>query len=130
MPEPAVRTVPVLLRRNSAAYGAKPAIVGDDGTVSHAELDEASAGLAARLVAAGVTKSSRVGLLMPNSCEWAVTAMAVVRAGAVLVPLSTLLRPPELRAALTAAAVTDLVLAPRYRGRQYPRELDEAAPGV
>jgi acyl-CoA synthetase (AMP-forming)/AMP-acid ligase II len=123
-------TLPSLLRRNSVAYGGKPAIIGDGASVSHAELDSASRALAARLVAAGVSKSSRVGLIMPNGAEWAVTAVAVMRAGATLVPLSTLLRPPELRAAMSAAAITDLIVTPRYRGRSYLEDLDEAAPGV
>jgi acyl-CoA synthetase (AMP-forming)/AMP-acid ligase II len=127
---PAPGTLPGLLRRNAAAHGGKPAVIGDDASVSHAELDAASRTLAARLVAAGMTRSSRVGIIMPNSAEWAVTAAAVMRAGATLVPLSTLLRPPELRAALGVAAVTDLIVAPAYRGRLYLRDLDEAAPGV
>ena len=127
---PARCTLPELLRRNSAAYGGKPAIVGDGASVSHAELDSESRGLAARLVAGGVAKSSRVGLLMPNGAQWAVTAMAVMRIGATLVPLSTLLRPPELRAAAGTAAVTDLIVTRRYRGRNYLEDLDEAAPGV
>ena len=37
---------------------------------------------------------------MPNGVEWAVIAIALMRMGAVLVPLSTLLRPPELEAQL------------------------------
>ena len=127
MPEP---TVPELLRHNAAAYGGKPVIVADDGSVSHAELDRESRTLAVRLVAAGVAKSSRVGLVMPNGREWAVTAMAVLRIGATLVPLSTLLRPPELREALRTAAVTELIVTPHYRSRAYLDDLDEAAPGA
>jgi acyl-CoA synthetase (AMP-forming)/AMP-acid ligase II len=127
---PAPCTLPELLRRNAIRHGGKPAVIGDDARVSHAELDAASRALAARLVAAGMTRSARVGLIMPNSAEWAVTAAAVMRAGATLVPLSTLLRPPELRAALGVASVTDLIVVPAYRGRQYLRDLDEAAPGV
>jgi acyl-CoA synthetase (AMP-forming)/AMP-acid ligase II len=123
-------TLPRLLRRNSTVHGGKPAIIGDGASVSHAELDSRSRDLAARLVAAGVAKSSRVGLIMPNGTEWAVTAAAVMRTGATLVPLSTLLRPPELRAAVATAAVTDLIVTPAYRGRRYLEDLDEAAPGV
>ena len=48
-------------------------------------------------------KGARVGLLAPNGIEWAVTAAAVMRIGGVLVPLSTLLRPPELEAQLRVA---------------------------
>src|SRR6516164_9283762 len=96
-------TFPALLRRNSAAYGGKPAIVGDGAAISHAELNRDSRALAVRLVAAGVARSARVGLIMPDGADWAVTAAAAMRIGATLVPLSTLLRPPELRAALATA---------------------------
>ena len=89
--------------------------------ITYAELDDASAALAARLVAAGVVKGDRVGLLAPNGIEWATTALAVLRVGAVLVPLSTLLRPPELLAQLTTAAVTHLVAVPDVPRPALPR---------
>jgi len=54
----------------------------------------------------------------------------VMRVGAVLVPLSTLLRPPELRAQLQTAEVSHLVLARTFRGRSYLDDLDAVAPGV
>ena len=56
-------------------------------------------------------KGDRVALLAPNGIDWAVAAFAVMRIGAVLVPLSTLLRPPELLAQLQVASV----VAPRRR---------------
>ena len=88
------------------------------------QLDDASRALAARLVAAGVGKGARVGLLAPNGIEWAVIAAAVLRVGGVLVPLSTLLRPPELEAQLRVAGVTHLVrraLVPRTFVPRRPR---------
>jgi acyl-CoA synthetase (AMP-forming)/AMP-acid ligase II len=123
-------TVPALLRRNAAAHGWKPALVTDARTITHAELDAESRSVAAGLVAAGVAKGSRVALMAPNGIEWVVTAVAAMRVGAVLVPLSTLLRPPELVAQLTAADVGHLVLAPSFRGRSYLDDLDAVAPGV
>lgn len=127
MPEP---TIPLLLAANRETHGARPVMVDDDRAITHAELDAASRDLAARLVAAGVGKGDRVGLLAPNGIEWATTAMAVMRVGAVLVPLSTLLRPPELVAQLATAAVSHLLTVPSYRGRSFLDELDGEAPGV
>jgi acyl-CoA synthetase (AMP-forming)/AMP-acid ligase II len=98
--------------------------------MSYAELDEASAALAARFVGDGVVKGDRVALLAPNGIEWAVTAFAVLRVGAVLVPLSTLLRPPELLAQLTTAAASHLITVPAFRGRSYLDDLEAAAPGL
>jgi acyl-CoA synthetase (AMP-forming)/AMP-acid ligase II len=98
--------------------------------VTYAELDDESAGLAARLVAAGVVKGDRVGLVAPNGIAWATTATAVLRIGAVLVPLSTLLRPPELLAQLATARATHLIAAPAFRDRRYLDDLEVAAPGL
>ena len=132
MTEPTVpvpETVPTLLaqRRHDAADVS--AIVADDATLTYRELDDASRSVAARLVAAGVVKGDRVGLLAPNTARWAVVAFGVMRIGAVLVPLSTLLRPPELAAQLRTAAVAHLVATPEVRGRRHLDELDTVAPG-
>ncbi len=121
-PLPSPLTLPALLRRNRDLVPDRPAIVADDGTLTHAELDERSRELAARLVAAGLGKASRVGLMAPNGLQWVVTAAAVMRVGAVLVPLSTLLKPPELSAQLAVAGVSHLIVAREFRGRRYPEE--------
>src|SRR3954468_6779675 len=97
-------TIPGLLARRSADRGDVAVMVNDDEVLTYGELDAASRELARRLVAAGIGPGARVGLLMPNGIRWAVTSMAAMRIGAVLVPLSTLLRPPELEAQLHTAA--------------------------
>jgi acyl-coenzyme A synthetase/AMP-(fatty) acid ligase len=97
--------------------------------ITYAALDDDSAELAARLVGAGVVKGDRVGLLAPNGIEWATVAVAVTRIGAVLVPLSTLLRPPELLAQLAIASVGHLVVTPTFRDRRYLDELEREVPG-
>lgn len=123
-------TIPAMLARNSTECGWLDVMVDGDRRISHALLDSASLELAARLVAAGVNKGDRVGLLMPNGIEWAINAMAIMRIGAVLVPLSTLLRPPELVAQLATAAVSHLVLVESYRNRSYLEDLESEIPGV
>jgi acyl-coenzyme A synthetase/AMP-(fatty) acid ligase len=123
-------TLPALLRRNHEERGDEPAIVTESRRISHAELDDQSAALAARLVTSGLAKGARVGLVLPNGMEWAVIACAVTRIGGVLVPLSTLLRPPELGSQLQVAGVTHLVVAREHRGRSYLDDLDVVAPGI
>jgi acyl-CoA synthetase (AMP-forming)/AMP-acid ligase II len=118
------------LRRNRDVHATKHVLVTESRAITHEGLDDASRSLAARLVAAGVGKGAHVGLLAPNSVDWAVTAAAVMRVGGVIVPLSTLLRPPELEAQLRLSGVTHLVLVPSFRGRQYYDDLDAIAPDV
>jgi acyl-CoA synthetase (AMP-forming)/AMP-acid ligase II len=127
---PEAETIPGLLALRRWGDGEMPALVASDGSLTYVELDRASAALAARLVADGVVKGDRVALLAPNGIEWAVIAYAVLRIGAVLVPLSTLLRPPELLAQLTTASVSHLVTVPAFRDRAYLEDLEVAAPGL
>jgi acyl-CoA synthetase (AMP-forming)/AMP-acid ligase II len=127
---PDAETIPALLAHRRGADADRRALVTAEGAVTYAELDDASAGQAARLVAAGVVKGDRVGLLAPNGIAWATTALAVMRVGGVLVPLSTLLRPPELLAQVTTATLTHLVTVPAFRDRRYLDDLEVAAPGL
>ena len=121
-------TIPALLVQRRGDDADRRALVTADEAITFAELDDASASAAARLVAAGVVKGDRVGLLAPNGIEWAVTALAALRIGAVLVPLSTLLRPPELLAQITGAAITHLITVPEFRNRRYLDDLVSVIP--
>lgn len=123
-------TLPMLLRARAESRGEMAALVHDDASISYAELDSGSFALAGRLVAAGVGKRTRIGLLMPGGIEWATLAYAALRIGATLVPLSTLLKPPELEAQLRSASVAHLVLARHNRGRDPLAELAAIAPGI
>lgn len=102
----------------------------ESGRITFAGLDTASRATAARLIADGVERGDRVALLAPNGVEWAVAAFSVMRLGAVLVPLSTLLRPPELLAQLQTARVNQLIVVEAFRGRDYLDDLEGAAPGL
>ncbi len=130
MDDEVVVTVPALLAHHAATRGTRAAIVSDDQILTYADLDQRSLALARRLVATGVDKGTRVGLQMPNGIDWAVTAYAIVRIGAVLVPLSTLLRPPELEAQLRTSGVAVLIVTPSHRGRDHLAELDAHLPGI
>jgi acyl-CoA synthetase (AMP-forming)/AMP-acid ligase II len=123
-------TIPRLLARRREADPSLEALVEDDRRIRWADLDDASRALAARMIRAGLNKGDRVGLLMPNGIDWATAALAAMRVGAVLVPLSTLLRPPELLAQLQIASVSRLIVVRAYRGRSYVDDLRTIAPAL
>ena len=127
---PDLQTIPAWLAHRRAEDGARRALVTRGDALTYEELDAASASLAGKFVAEGVVKGDRLGLLAPNGTEWAVVALAAMRVGAVLVPLSTLLRPPELLAQLTTASVSHFVATIQFRGRCSLDELEEVAPGL
>ena len=115
-------TVPALLRRG--ARRARPKRVRRHRR-RRAHLRRArrgAAALAARFVAAGVGKGARVGLLMPNGIDVGGGRARPWRIGASLVPLSTLLRPPELAAQLAiAGGRASRAARATFRGRRLRR---------
>lgn len=112
-------TVDHLVRSRAAEHGTKPMVIDPAARLSYGELDATTRDLAAAFVEAGVGKGSRVGLIMPNCAGWVQVAIALTRIGAVLVPLSTLLRAGELVAQLRAASVQFLLGVEEFRGHRY-----------
>ena len=123
-------TVPVFVRRLVAAYGSREAIVLDDRRLSYREAEVESARLARGLLARGVAKGTRVGVLMPNGPDWLVAWMAVARVGAILVPLNTFFQSRELHWILDHADVHTLLTVRRLLGHDYLERLEAAAPGL
>ncbi len=121
MPDGAL-TIDTVVRERAALMASKPMVIDPDTRLTYAELESATAELAVGFVAAGITKGSRVGLVMPNGVDWVRIAIALMRIGAVLVPLSTLLRPAELNAQLHMASVQFLISVEEFRGHRYPVE--------
>jgi acyl-coenzyme A synthetase/AMP-(fatty) acid ligase len=122
-------TMPALLRRRAETDPDLAALVSESASITYRELDQESLSFAGWLVGQGVVKGSRVGLMMHNGVDWAVAALGVMRIGAVLAPLSTFLKPKELRQQLGVAAVTHLIIVEGFRGRDYVAELSEAVKG-
>ena len=116
-------TIPLLLARHAAERGAQRFLVTDDDALTYGELVGRTRAVAAKLIERGISRGSRVGLLAANSIDWAVVALALGRIGGVIVPLSTLLTPPELEANLRAAGVERLVISPRTKSRDHEADL-------
>ena len=81
------------LLRDFAAKPQHTAVIGlGAGTRwDYAELAETVSGVAAGLLAAGVARGERVGLLAPNGAEWIAAALGTIVAGAVIVPIDGML---------------------------------------
>ncbi|MDG4664603.1 class I adenylate-forming enzyme family protein [Mycobacterium sp. 236(2023)] len=118
------------LIRDRALLGSKDAIVDPVDRITYGEMDRDSRDLGAAFVAAGIGKGARVALLMPNGVEWARIGLALMRIGAVLVPLSTLLTPPELAAHLRTASVQHLIAVEEFRGHRYLDQLEGPLPAL
>ena len=123
-------TVPELLRAGRARYGDNDCVVTPDERLSYAELDDRSRRLAARLAEAGVGKASRVGLLFPNGAAWVVAWAAAARLGAVVIPVNTFYKTPELARFLRHSDVQVLLGVDRFLQHDYLERLEAIAPGL
>ncbi|MEL7207511.1 MAG: class I adenylate-forming enzyme family protein, partial [Actinomycetota bacterium] len=111
-------------------HAATDLVVLGDRRATYAEIEAASADLARGLLARGVGKGSRVGLLAPNGPEWITGWLAATRIGAVAVLLNTYLKARELEWVLRHSDVDTLLLADRHLGHDYLERLEEVAPAL
>src|SRR6476619_5366834 len=123
-------TVPALVRRWAQEQPDRRFVVTEDDTLTYGELARTSAAVACWFASRGIGKGTRVGLLMPNSTAWPVVALGASRAGATLVPLSTLLRPPELAAQLRTAGVEHLICVTSTRVHAHLDDLARISPAL
>ncbi len=85
-----------MLRRSAERFPQKPAIVWEGISLSYRALDEAANRLANALVARGIGKGAKVGIISRNRTEYGISFFGVARSGAVLVNVSVLYAPDEL----------------------------------
>ncbi|MFE6055026.1 amino acid adenylation domain-containing protein [Kitasatospora sp. NPDC056446] len=123
-PFPADRGLPELFAEQVRLAPDRTAVLAGGERISYAELDERANRLAHRLLAEGVTTESRVGLLLDRSVHAVVSILAVLKAGAVYVPLHAAY--PEDRVRLVLADVgarvllTDRAMAERAAATDVP----------
>lgn len=101
------------------------ALVDLESSCTFGELGAESWELARGLAAAGVTKGTRVGVLLPNSAVWIAASFAVALNGGILVPISTLATPEERDHILEFADVSVLLAGVRSGPRELLAELEQ-----
>jgi acyl-CoA synthetase (AMP-forming)/AMP-acid ligase II len=122
--------LPVLLRRLAAEHGARELIVTEARRMSYAQAESESAELARALLAGGVGKGTRVGILFPNGPDWLAAFFAATRIGALAVPISTFYQARELGWVLRHADVQILLCCERMLRHDLLARLERAAPGL
>jgi len=91
-----IAPVGTLIRRHAEARSGKLAYRDGRQAVTYGELAISTANLAGHLQDAGIEPGDSVAIYLPNSVEWVESCFAIVRAGAVAVPISHDATPAEL----------------------------------
>lgn len=122
------------LRAATTLGGAREALVlHEDGHAirwSHDELWVQAEGVARALIACGVTKGTRVGILMTNRPEFLAAVFGTALAGGVATTFSTFSTQAELDHLLQASSVSVLLFERRVLKKDFVETLTALEPGV
>jgi acyl-CoA synthetase (AMP-forming)/AMP-acid ligase II len=85
-----------MFRKTAATAGEKLAVVDGAERITYAKLDGIVQRVAAGLLAQGLRAGERIAVLLGNRAEFVVSLLAIARIGAIVVPVGTRLRRPEI----------------------------------
>jgi acyl-CoA synthetase (AMP-forming)/AMP-acid ligase II len=123
-------TIPHFIRRIAEQYGSRELLVHEGRRLTYTEAERKSAALARRLLAHGVTKGTRVGILMLNSPEFLLIWLAATRIGAIAIPLNTFYKSKELAFTLHHSDIEILFCLPKFLANNYLDRIEECAPSI
>ena len=122
--ESLIPTLPHVVALANERFAEKEFLVCGETRLTFAQADHESARLARGLLALGVGKGARVGIMMPNSPDWVLCWLAAARIGALTVPISTLYQAPELRWVLEHSDIHTLLVKDHYLNHDYVARLE------
>ncbi|RJQ72968.1 non-ribosomal peptide synthetase [Pseudonocardiaceae bacterium YIM PH 21723] len=108
------QTIIEAFEKQAAETPGRRALVGTDAALTFAELDVRATGLAETLVAAGARPGRPVAVALPRTTDSVVALLAVLKAGAVYLPVD-LSYPAERITYLLTDAAPELVISDRER---------------
>ncbi|MFT6452019.1 MAG: acyl-CoA synthetase (AMP-forming)/AMP-acid ligase II [Halocynthiibacter sp.] len=121
-------TVVEMMRQAAKRRPEAEAIVCEDRRLTWAQFDARVNRVANALIARGIGKGDRVAALAPNSGEYAEIFAGTLRAGACIVPLSTMASSEALEKMVADSGASAFFLAEAYRDLAAPFEARLAMP--
>ncbi|HVR93983.1 MAG TPA: long-chain-fatty-acid--CoA ligase [Casimicrobiaceae bacterium] len=103
-----------VLEESCAKFGSRPAYSCMGRTITFADLDKLSAAFGAFLQGRGLTKGTRVALMMPNVLQYPVCLFGILRAGCTVVNVNPLYTPRELEHQLTDSGAEMIVVVENF----------------
>lgn len=98
-----------MLKASAENHSESTALVYGQKKISYKELDELSDNLSGGLIGLGLEKGQRVAIFLFNRPEFVISYFGILKAGATIVPLNTMLKAEEVKYILEDAAVTAII---------------------
>jgi acyl-CoA synthetase (AMP-forming)/AMP-acid ligase II len=118
------QTIPAVLARAASRFGDREALVDERARLMYADLAAAASRAARALIASGIEAGDRVSIWAPNTTEWAIAALGIHSAGAVLVPLNTRFKAAEAAYIIDRADVRILFTVTDFLATNYVELLE------
>jgi HIP---CoA ligase len=112
-------TIPGLVERAAAAFADREALVDERERLTFAALAPRVDQAARSLLSSGVAPGDRIAIWAPNCTEWAIAALGIFTAGAVLVPVNTRFKGAEAHDLLDRAQVKMLFTVTDFLDTNY-----------
>ena len=124
-------SIPIRIARHAEAFPDKRAVVCEGKTRTWREFDRRVNKIARTLAGMGIGKGDKIAILAGNSIEYLETFMGGLRAGACVVPLSTMAAADALEKMLDDCDAKLLFLSDQYRAlvEPYDGRLTKLIPG-
>jgi fatty-acyl-CoA synthase len=119
-----------LVDRAAARFGLREALYYEGKRWSFAELKAETDRVAKGLLALGIQPNEKVSLWMPNRPEWISTLFAVMKIGAILVPINTRFRTADLEYVVRQSDSTTLITVDRSGPVHYSKMVSELCPDL
>ncbi len=126
MPDTPWTTIAQLVDSSAERFTTTEALVDGETRLTYTELSERIHEVSRALMVSGIGHGDRVAIWAPNIWEWAVTALGVHCAGAVLVPVNTRFKGREATYVLDRAQVRLLFTVSGFLDTDYVGLLDDA----
>ncbi len=104
-----------LLHNSARKHANKLAVIHQNSRLTYSELDNLSDSLALKIIQRCINKGDRVILFLENSAEYLIAYFAVLKAGAVVVPLNTQLVEREIAHYITDSQPSLVITADKYK---------------
>ena len=112
-------TIPSLIKFQAKNLYSKPALISDNEVLSFADLDSLSTNIATHLIHLGMLSGDRAAIWAPNMNEWVLAAIAIHKAGGVLVPINTRMKAKEASYILNNSEAKFLFSVKTFLGTDY-----------